>query len=256
MKKKVIYYRDELHEEFSEAKISPKSIDETYRYEGGRLRPLGRGLWYHLLAKPIAWMIMKIGFGHRIVNGSILKSARKEGYFLYGNHTNPVPDAFIPTMLNFTGSVYVIVHPANVSMPVLSRVTPSLGALPLPDTKGAFKNFLKTLEHHCDRHKVIMIYPEAHIWPYYTKIRPFVADSFQFPILFHKPVYCLTNTYQKRLFFKRPRMVTYVDGPFYPDESLPRGRQKQELRDRVYETMTKRSTNNTVEYIHYEKINA
>lgn len=251
--KKIIYYEDELTDEFSTAKINPKRIDESYQYEGGKLWKVGRLFWYHILAKPIAWVYLKLSFGHKIINKGILKDARKEGYFLFGNHTNPLPDALIPTMLNFTGSVFVIVHPNNVSMPVGGRITPSLGAIPLPDTKEAFKNFMKTLEHRVAQKAVIMIYPEAHIWPYYTKIRPFVSDSFHYPILFHAPVYCFTNTYQKRRFRKKPRIVTYVDGPFFPNTDLPRKEQKQDLRDRVYEKMVERSKENTVEYIHYEK---
>ena len=32
MKNRVIYYKDELNDEFSTAKIIPKVIDENYRY--------------------------------------------------------------------------------------------------------------------------------------------------------------------------------------------------------------------------------
>ncbi len=251
MKNKIIYYKDELQDEFSEAQITPKRIDDHYCYEGGALRKVGRLFWYHLLAKPIAWIYLKIGFGHRMVGKEKLKAVRKTGYFLYGNHTNPGPDALIPTMLNFSGSVYVIVHANNVSMPVLGKITPSLGALPLPDTKEALKNFTKAIEHRMQKGECVAIYPEAHIWPYYTKIRPFKADSFRYPLSYSAPVYCFTNTYQKRKFRKTPRMVTYVDGPFYGDSSLPRKEQRQALRDEVYSTMVERSKMNNVELIQY-----
>ena len=34
---RVVYYEDELKDEFSEAQIEPRTIDETYDYDGGLL---------------------------------------------------------------------------------------------------------------------------------------------------------------------------------------------------------------------------
>lgn len=252
---KTVYYENELEDEFSEAAIKPREIGDTYSYEGGFLRKIGRIFFYHILAKPLAWCFLKIKFGYKIANQEVLREIkhRGSGYFLYGNHTNAVADALIPTMLNFRGSVYVIVHPNNVSMPFLGRITPSLGALPLPDTKLAMKHFEQAIVKYAGAGNCITIYPEAHIWPYYTKIRPFTKASFGYPLKCAVPVYCFTNTYQKRRFRKTPRIVTYVDGPFVADEKLSVPMQKQQLRDRVYEAMVKRSAMNNVEMIRYEK---
>ena len=98
-----------------------------------------------------------------------------------------------------------------------------------------------------------MIYPEAHIWPFYTKIRPFTESSFRYPIQNKCPVMCFTNTYQKRKFGKKAKIVTYIDGPFYADSSLKRKAQKVELRNRVYEAMVERSRNNTLVLATYIK---
>lgn len=54
---------------------------------------------------------------------------------------------------------------------------------------------------------------------------------------------------------KRPKMVTYVDGPFRPDKTLPVKNQKEQLRDLVYNTMVKRAENNNITVIKYEKRN-
>ena len=48
--------------------------------------------------------------------------------------------------------------------------------------------------------------------------------------------------------------MTYIDGPFYADASLPVRQQKKMLRDQVYETMKKRAKNNTVVCVRYEKM--
>lgn len=251
---KIIYYSNELEDEFAEDNIVPKKIDESYRYLRedflGRVRHI---FWYRIVAIPLAFIYLKLYFRHKIVNREKLKVAKKEGYFMYGNHTHFMADALIPTIVNTPKQVNVIVNPNNVSMPVLGKITPSLGALPLPDDAGAAKNFLHALEYKIQKKKCVFVYPEAHIWPYYTKIRPFKDTSFRYPVTYNTPVYSLTNTYQKRRFSKRPRIVTYIDGPFYPDESLNAKERRKKLRDTVYEQMTKCAKNNNVEMVKYIK---
>lgn len=250
---KVIYYKNELEDEFSKAQITPRRIDEKYRYKlscGGRFL---RIILYYGIAKPLGIIFLKIKYGHRIVNKDVLKNAREKGFFLYGNHTNAGADPFIPSVIDYLSDLYVIVHPNNVSMPVLGKITPILGALPLPDDLNAARNFNKTVDGLVQDGKCILIYPEAHIWPFYTKIRPFTAASFGYPVKNKVPVYCFTNTYQKRRFRKTPRIVTYVDGPFFADESLPKSQQKERLRNEVYDTMVSRSVNSNIEIIKYIK---
>lgn len=252
-KKQVIYYHNELEDEFSTANIKAKKIDESYNYDDSLSRKLSHLLCYIVLARPIAWVFLKIKYFHKIVNRNILKEAKGKGYFMYGNHTHAIADALIPSMVNFPVDTYVIVHPNNVSMPVLGKVTPSLGAIPLPDNAKATRNFIKKIRESIEEKRCVMIYPEAHIWPYYTKIRPFAETSFRYPVKLDAPVYCFTNTYQKRLLSKKPRIVTYVDGPFFADPDLSEPEQKKKLRDQVYQTMKERSKNNTVQVIEYVK---
>ena len=260
MKKgQTIYYTDELHDEFSDGGITARRIDENYDYGGHGLGwKAGHIFWYYCIIIPFARVYMKLHFGHRVVGREKLprKSRGERGIFLYGNHTNQIPDAFIPTLLVRPRDMYVIVHPDNVSMPVLGRITPYLGALPLPDDSGAMRKFMKRIKEVILGGEYVTIYPEAHIWPYYTGIRPFPAASFGYPLSLNAPVYCFTNTYQKRggLFSSsRPRIVTYVDGPFYGREGLSNAERKQDLRDRVYETMCERAKSSNVELIHYVK---
>ena len=251
----VIYYQNELTDEFSKAQIKARKIDGNYCYEDDTLlKRIGHIGWYRVLIRPLAWIYLKLVYHHRIVNKKVLREAADAGFFLYGNHTHPVADAFMPSMVSYPKDAYVIVHPANVSMPVLGRITPSLGALPLPDDISAAKNFVKAVKERVQRGCCVAIYPEAHIWPYYTGIRPFPDTSFHYPIQCGKPVFCFTDTYQKRRFTKRPQIVTYVDGPFYPDATLPAKEQKKRLRNQVYDTMLWRSQNNSVERIKYMKL--
>ena len=64
----------------------------------------------------------------------------------------------------------------------------------------------------------------------------------------------MTTCYQRRKIGAFPKTVTYIDGPFYPDESLPVAERKKKLRDQCYNAMKSRAEeNSTYEYRIYRK---
>jgi 1-acyl-sn-glycerol-3-phosphate acyltransferase len=251
--KKVIYYRDELNEEFSNARIEPRVIDGSFAYFHGKLWNVCSFLAQNLFSMPIKLLYSRLKFRIRFVGVDKLRSCRKKGYFIYGNHTQPFADTFIPSLANYPKRNFFIVNPENVSIPGMRRLVELLGAIPIPcDLKG-MKHFLASIEDKIRCNYSVTIYPEAHIWPYYTRIRPFKAVSFRYPVSFSCPVFALTNTYHARGKKGKVRIVTYIDGPFYPDEGLKPGERQKDLRDRVYQCMVERSTESDFEYIEYRK---
>lgn len=253
-KPRVIYYSDERNDEFSAAQITPKKIDGNYVYcHDSRFKKYTHFFWYRNIFTPIAFFYTKIKFHHRIVGKEKLREYGDSGYFIYGNHTQDIGDAFIPNMLNLPKDNYVIVHPNNVSMPLLGKITPSLGALPLPDDLKAYRNFMSAIERRISEKRAVVIYPEAHIWPYYTGIRQFPDTSFHYPVKLGVPTFCFTNTYKKRRGSKKAQIVTYIDGPFLPNTDLPLREQKKELCDRVYRCMSERAECSDICVINYIK---
>ena len=247
--KKIIYYDDELNDEFSTAEITPKKIDGSYVYvrKGFFARDFSFFI-YRMVFMPWSFLYLKLKYGFSVKNRKAIKQwikqAKKQGkggFFLYGNHTTTDADPYVPTMTSFPKDVFVVVNPANVSMPVLGKLTPYLGALPLPDDMKATHNFIDAMTERVENGGVICIYPEAHIWPYCTFIRDFRDASFRYPVKFNKPVFCFTNVYTKRKHGRTPKMTTYVDGPFFPDENLPVGEARKKLRDEVFRAMKERS---------------
>lgn len=254
MKKRIFYYGDELNDNFAGDNIKAKKIDSSYVYD--RTSIWGRAahfFWYRVVAVPTAFLYMKLFFHHKTVNKEVLKPYSKTGYFIYGNHTHNYADPCVPNLLSLPKESHIVVHPNNVSMPLLGRITPYLGALPLPDDMDAYGNFAQAMKKRIEKGQAVVIYPEATIWPYYTGIRPFADTSFHYPIKYNAPVFCFTNTYQKRRFGKRPKMVTYVDGPFFQNEDLPLRQRKKDLRDRVYTCMCERAKLSEVSYVRYVK---
>ena len=252
-KEKVIYYDDELNNEFSAAQIIPKRIDEKYKYiHKNPIWNLCSFLLQQVLSIPIKILYSKIKFHIKYIGKEKLKKYKKEGYFVYVNHTQPFADTFIPSNPIYPKKNFFIVNPENVSMKFVGNTVQMLGAIPIPSNKQAMKNFLEAIKKHIEKNHSITIYPEAHIWPYYTKIRPFKDVSFKYPIQLETPTFCMTNTYQK-YGKNKIKIVTYIDGPFFPNKELTKKEQQKELRDTVYNYMVKRSQNSNIELIKYIK---
>lgn len=249
-----IYYNDELNDEFSGVKRNPIKIDKNFKYINKNIfYRFFRFIVYRLIMTPVAYLYPKFKFDIKYKNKKILKPFKKCGYFLYGNHTQIPSDAYIPNMISFPKDSYVVVASENVALKGTKTFMMMNGALPIPSDLGAMKHFYNALETYLKKNKAIVIYPEAHIWPFYTGIRPFKSVSFTYPIKYNDPSFAFTVTYQKRKFRKLPRITVYLDGPFYPNKELMLNEQKQDLRDQIYNKMVERSKLSTYEYIQYIK---
>lgn len=252
---KTIYYEDELNDEFSKSSIEPRIIDENYKYvHKNPLWNLCSFVLQNILSVPIKILYAKIKFRIKYIGKEKIKPYKNEGYFIYGNHTQPFADTFIPSIPMYPKRNFLIVNPVNISLKGTGTLVEMLGAMPIPSNKSAMKNFLEAIKQKINKGYAITIYPEAHIWPYYTKIRPFKDVSFKYPIQLKKPAFCITNTYQSYgKNNKKIRIVSYIDGPFYPNKELTLKEQQKELRNKIYNCMEERSENSNIEHIKYIK---
>lgn len=252
--RKVIYYSDELNEEFSEAQITPRVVDRNFRYFHGRIWNLCSLAVQNVFSMPVKCLYAKLKFHIYYVGREKLKPYKNVGYFIYGNHTQSFADTFIPSLGNYPKRNFFIANPENISMPGLGTLVEMLGAIPIPCDLGGMKNFIRAVEEKIVRDYSVTIYPEAHIWPYYTGIRPFKAVSFQYPVMLGCPVFALTNTYHRRgRDGEKVKIISYIDGPFFADENLNPREAKQKLRDQVYQCMVERSKSSDYGYIEYRR---
>jgi 1-acyl-sn-glycerol-3-phosphate acyltransferase len=127
------------------------------------------------------------------------------------------------------------------------------GAIPVPDNLHDMTKFNQTIKTRLNQGKAIVTYPEGHLWPYCTKIRPFAAAAFHLPIKYQAPVYVATTTYQKSRFHKKPKITIYIDGPFHVDANLSKKQAQAKLHDDVKKAMESRAKLSNYEYIIYRK---
>lgn len=257
MNRKVIYYSDELNDDFAGTSINAQVIDEDYRYvHRSVLWRAAAFVVYRVIATPLVWLLCKLVYGLRIKNRKVIKELRGKGFFLYGNHTSGMADAFSPSLISFPHRAHIITSPDAVSLKGLGQIVAMLGAMPLPGDLGAMKNFRKAIETRITQKCAVAIYPEAHIWPYYTGVRPFPSTSFQYPVKLDAPCVAFAATYRQRKIFKKlpPLMTITLSEPFYPDKSLSAHAAKQKLRDEVYDFLCRTiCTEDNYSYIQYIK---
>lgn len=184
-----------------------------------------------------------------------LKKARGKGYVIYANHTNPFHDVFGPA-LAADRRIFTIISPVNLKIPGIGKVLPYIGGLPLGKTTEEKKAFNEAADERLKQKKVLVIYPEAHVWPYATKVRKFPAGdrSFKYAVRNNLPIFTMTTTYHKRKDKKRgdlPRMDVYIDGPFWPDAALSEDENRAKLAKEAYDSMVKYSKKSSYEYFQY-----
>lgn len=249
----IFYYFDE-NDEVVKFDEKPIKIDKNYKYiNNNPLYKFWSWFSYRFLATPYAFIVFKLIKKVKFHNTKILKTHKKGGYFIYANHSNQFCDGFCPGLICFPKKPHIIVKSANISIPFIGKLTKMWGAIPVPDDLFATKNFYKTIETVLNKNNPILIYPEAHLWPYHTKIRNFSNVSFRYPVKYNKPVYCFTTIYKFKKKNKKPKTEIYVDGPFYPDFHLNDKDAQQCLRNEVYSKMKERSKMSDYEYVSYIK---
>ena len=250
--KRIYYYCDELNDDFAGTKIKKRQLPKDYKFvrtDGGW--KFGRFLVYKVFATPLIMLVSSLLT--RVKNKRVMRGYKKGGAFIYGNHTAYLTDAMNPTRIAFPRTADIVVNSDAVSIKGAGGLVRMLGGVPVPTDLHGLKNFSADIEEAAKSGHWVAIYPEAHIWPYYTGIRPFGAASFKYPAKCGVPVFAFTTTYKRRTFSKKPKKVVYIDGPFFAEgENLKE--KAESLRDKVYAAMCERAKLSDCAYCEYYKV--
>ena len=257
-KTKVIYWKDELNDDFDEVGLKRPPVPENYNYK--RTNPIGNffaAIIYHGLAKPILGVYCWAK-GIKYVGKDNLNKLDGKGAFLYCNHT-AITDVFkFQSQCFFLNRrVNILGYSDTLTMPIVRGLARWLGYLPVP-LKGDVKN-LTALGEACkwyvvDKRQYVLIYPEAHIWPYYTKIRNFKSGSFNYPAGSNAPVVPIVTTWRKPKIGKKPKQTVLIGEPIFPREDLGVLDNKNYLYEECLNTMKRMSESvEQFEYIKYIK---
>lgn len=251
-----IYYKDELKDDFSGTEINQKPLGDDFLYVHKNIFwRLGSWIIYYVIALPLLRIYTKLKFGVKIKNRKVLKKLRKTGVIIYANHTHWI-DSFLITINVAPKRSHIIANPDATSIKGIKNIVQMLGAIPLPSTYQQSVAFTKAFELFLKKKRSVVIFPEAHIWPYYTKIRPFPATSFGYPVKYNVPVLAAVTTFRKpKKAGKPPKFTVTFSEPFYPDQTLDRKEASRMLHQQVYQHMVDHVSNSdSFEAIKYIKL--
>ncbi len=250
--RKTYVYSDELKDDFGTTKNEFKPLPKDYDYSDGSVwfRFLSSFL-YRFVARPLALLYVKIKFSHKFANKSVLKGL-KSGYIIYSNHATLMGDALIPNLVSVRKRNYIMTGADASSLTSILPIMKCVGNIPLGQDRLGQMKMMRAVKRKLSEGNSITVYPEAHAWPYYTGIRPYDEKSFYYSAVTGMPAVALTTCFKKRRIFSTPRIITFVDGPFYPDNNLSARENAEMLHDKVYSVMCERAkANSTYSYHTY-----
>lgn len=254
--RKTYFYTDPQNDDFADNNIKTRPLKEDYKYEhGGIFWRIMHRFIYSGIARPVIFAVLKTVWRQRFVNREVLKST-KGGYYVYANHTAGAMDAFLPNIADHRDNS-IVVGPDAMSLRGLNSLLYLLGAIPIGSSIRQLAEMKRCVYGRVQRGETVTVYPEAHIWPYYTDIRDFGDSSFMFPAADKMPVFTFTNCYSRRRLLKRPRVTTYIDGPFFAPEDMSQREARRYLRDKCYSAMKARCEKYSLyKYVEYVNANA
>ena len=247
---KEIKYYNSYEDDFVESKNQQYDLKKNYKW-------IHENIIYKFFENIVYFFVIIIAFIYSkfflrvtIKNRKLLRHSK--GYYLYSNHTQMIGDVFNPFLITFPKKPKIICSSSNLGIPIIGKILPIAGALPIPNEIHMMMDFNDSISK-LSKTRPIIIYPEAHLWPWYTMIRPFPKTSFNYPIKDDCDVYAATTTYKKSKLFRKPKIIIYIDGPFNKNDNLSKKENIINVHDKVYEAMVNRSRYSNYDYIEYKK---
>lgn len=256
-KDRTIFYSDEVNDDFGKKQVRNDS------YKGKEKIIVERKGFYRFLSNFLFAIIQFLVHMHSIFmgvkwigRGNVKKLGKDQGYFIFANHAG-VLDAALTYLVSRKQRTNTIGYSDAVANPITKIIIPICGFIPLPVDAHDIPKLTHAIEYYVrDMNQIVVIYPEAHIWPYYTGVRNFRRQSFRYPVDLNAPVLPIFFAKRERKgfwkLFKKPRTTVIIGEPLYPDQSLKRMDAIQKLGDQTYESLLAMSKSiKQEEYWHY-----
>lgn len=258
--KRIIYYGDEKNDDFLDTKTSLKvTVDANYRYLRSNIffKCFSFALYY-LLAIPVLTAISFLLHGTKVKNKRNLRKLKKTGYIVYCNHTH-YSDAWLGQVsICNPKKAYIIANKNAIQIPVVDVLTKCLGCLPVADTVMGLRNLNNAVSVLLKKKKAIIVFPEAHVWPFYTGLRDFPVTSFRFASYNRVPAVPVATTYKKRLLWgnqRKPQKVVHIGEPIFYNETLTEKENRNVMCEKTFDFIkSKVESPNNFAYYRYVKV--
>lgn len=186
-------------------------IDENYEYVPKNIIfQFFSDILYYLIAFPILYVITKLVYDLKIEGRENLDNL-ETGAISISNHVLILDCAMVGLALR-DKRVYYTTQEDSFRIPFVRKLIRLLRAIPIPTETKNKPHFIDALHDLLSNGNVVQFYPEAALWPYYTKIRNFKTGAFRLAIKNDVPIIPMVFTFREpagfRKLFKRKKDVT------------------------------------------------
>lgn len=138
-------------------------------------------------------------------------------------------------LIYYPKGIYYPTIQSNFKIPVIRHLIRLLGAFPIPNNK---ENFYKSINNALKENKIIHMYPEGSMWPYYEQIREFKYGAFKMAVDADVPIQPIRFEFSKPYPYKRKKCIhAKVLEPIKPNNNLEYKERIADLRNRSYEAI-------------------
>lgn len=231
--------------ERDESKLSNVEIDKNYKF---RIKnPIAKffaNLFYCFAALVIPFIVY-LAHGVRFRGRRNLRSLKNTGAVAITNHVLYL-DCMMIAQAVFPKKLYFQVLENNMKLPGVRFFMKACGCMPIPRKQSAKRVYVEETDKILkDEKKFVGIYPEAALWPYYTKIRKFKPGAFHFAVKDDVPIIPVIINFRaprgiQKWFNMKVRYVTvHIGKPIYANKDLPFNESVTELMERSHNIMVR-----------------
>lgn len=216
-------------------------INEKYEYiPKSKIFCITSNFIYYVIAYPVLKILTKIVYDLKIEGKENLENL-KSGAISVSNHVLFLDCAMIGLAFR-EKPIYYTTQEESFKIPLVRKLIKLLRAIPIPKSINNKKQFVMEIEKLLKEKKIIHIYPEASLWPYYDKIRNFKNGAFNLAVKNNVPIIPCVVKFRKpkgiRKLFKRKQDVTLkILKPIYAKKEENAKEQIEKLKKQVYSEM-------------------
>ncbi len=193
----------------------------------------------NIIAIPIGIILIiinKIIYGYKIENKENL--IKNSGFVSVSNHLHPM-DCTMIGLIYYPKRVYYPTIKRNFQIPLVRHLIRLLYAMPIPTKENQKRDFYKQINNALLKRKIVHMYPEGSMWPYYEEVRNFKYGAFKMAVdanVSIQPIrFLLTNPQGiYKLYKKNKCFHAIILKPIYPNETLPYEERIADLKERTF----------------------
>lgn len=195
-----------------------------------------------IIITPILWILNRVLFGFDVEGVDNLRKV-SGGKVTISNHVHPM-DCTMNGLINFPERTYFPTLATNFKIPFIRHLIRILYAVPIPKKQAQKEKFFEQINKALLDGKTIHMYPEAALWPYYEKVRPFKKGAFKMAVEANCPIVPILYKFEEPdgifALYKRKKCIhAKVLEPVYPNLDLSKNEIAEDLQKRVMEEYNK-----------------